>query len=88
VTAGPGDTDRDLVCVGRSEDLASFLTEYDLGQDDVQGLVEVRTPPGTGGRPAPPAYWVHRSLLRSHGEFGCAGDAEALRFAGRSRTRW
>jgi hypothetical protein len=52
VTAGPVDANRDFICVGRSEDLARFLTEYDLEQEDVQGLVEVRIPPGAGGRPA------------------------------------
>lgn len=27
-----------------------------------------------------PLYSIHHSVLRSQGEFGCAGDAEALRF--------
>lgn len=80
MTARPVEANPDFVCVGRSEDLARFLIEYDLEHDEVQGLVEMRTRPGTGGKPAPPSYWVHRSLLRSHGDFGCAGDAEALGF--------
>jgi len=76
----PGAADREFVCVGRAEDLDRFLVEYGLERDDVQGLVDERTTPGIGGQPGPPAYWVHRSLLRSHGEFPCAGDAEAMAF--------
>ena len=33
----------------------------------------------SGGRPEE-EYLVHESLLRSHGEFPCAGDDEALAF--------
>jgi len=80
MTSVPGAAGREFVCVGRAEDLARFLAEYGLDRDDVQGLVAERTPPGPGGKPGPPAYLVHRSLLRSHGEFPCAGDAEALAF--------
>jgi hypothetical protein len=76
----PSDIDREFICVGRAEELARFLAEYGLERDEVRGLVAERTPPGIGGRPGPPAYMVHRSLLRSHGEFPCAGDAEALAF--------
>jgi hypothetical protein len=76
----PSDIDREFICVGRAEELARFLAEYGLERDEVRGLVAERTPPGIGGRPGPPAYMVHRSLLRSHGEFPCAGDAEALGF--------
>lgn len=80
MTSVPGDADRELVCVGRAEDLARFLAEYGLERGDVQGLIAERTPPGSGGKPGPPLYMVHRSLLESHGEFPCAGDAEALAF--------
>jgi hypothetical protein len=76
----PSDIDREFICVGRAEELARFLAEYGLERDEVRGLVAERTPPGIGGGPGPPAYMVHRSLLRSHGEFPCAGDAEALGF--------
>jgi hypothetical protein len=80
VTSGPGDADREFECVGNAEDLARFLAEYSLERDDVRGLIAERTPTGIGGKPGPSEYMVHRSLLRSHGEFACAGDAEALAF--------
>ena len=80
VTSVPGDADWEFVCVGRAEDMDRFLAEYGLEPDDVEGLISERIPPGTGGKPGPPAFMVHRSLLRSHGEFPCAGDAESLAF--------
>ncbi len=80
MTSVPGADGREFVRVGHAEDLARFLAEYGLDRDDVHGLVAERTPPGPGGKPGPPEYLVHRSLLRSHGEFPCAGDAEALAF--------
>jgi hypothetical protein len=44
--------------------------------------VHVRTPPPGvfSGEVRAEEYLVHESLLRSHGEFPCAGDAEALAF--------
>ena len=76
----PDYADREFVSVGRAEDLARFLAEYGLEPDDVEGLIAERMPPGIGGKPGPSAYMVHRSLLQPHGEFPCAGDAEALAF--------
>ena len=40
----------------------------------------MRVPPDDAGKPRAPQYLVHRSLLRSHGDFPCAGDARALAF--------
>jgi hypothetical protein len=56
VTSVPGGADREFVTLGRAENLARFLAEYDLEQDDVNGLVAERMPPGTGGKPEPPEY--------------------------------
>ncbi|SRR6266511_1116875 len=66
--------------VGSQENLERFLVEYGLTADDVQGKVAVRATVGVGGAPGPDKYLVHESLLRSHGEFPCAGDAAALEF--------
>jgi hypothetical protein len=66
--------------VGPKEYLDRFLDEYGLRADDPGDRVTVRTPPGIGGRPGEPEYLVQESLLRSHGEFPCAGDVEALAF--------
>ncbi len=80
VEASSGHVPAVFVRVGYKSDLARFLVEYDLAEEDVQGLITVRTPPGPGGAPGPREYLVHASLLRPHGEFPCAGDAEALSF--------
>ena len=69
--------------VGPKEYLDRLLDEYQLTEDDVRGKIQVRTPPPwTSGRAAEREYLVHDSLLRSHGGFPCAGDAEALSFCG------
>jgi hypothetical protein len=70
------------VQVGRQDDLARFLAEYELAEEQVRGLIAARMPPGVGGAPGPEKFlfFVHESLLRAHGEFPCAGDAEALSF--------
>jgi hypothetical protein len=83
VTSASDGADPNFVCIGHADDLATFLAEYGLERDDIQGLVTERFPPGAGGQPGPPEYLVHRSVLRSHGEFPCAGDAEALAFCRR-----
>jgi hypothetical protein len=75
-----GDGSRSFVWIGHMEDLGRFLAEYGLRHEDVKNLVAERTPPGAGGMPGRPEYLVHHSLLRSHGEFACAGDVEALSF--------
>jgi hypothetical protein len=69
--------------VGSREDLDHFFVEYGLTADDVPGKVAVRTTMGVRGAPGPDQYLVHESLLRSHGEFPCAGDAAALAFCRR-----
>lgn len=69
-----------FVRVGSRGDLIRLLAEYGLEASDVEGLTSTRTPVGVGGAPGPAEYLVHESVLRSHGEFPCAGDAEALTF--------
>lgn len=69
-----------FVRVGYREDLIRLLTEYELEEEDVEGLVATRTPPGPSGSPGRKEYLIHESLLRSHGEFPCAGDREAVSF--------
>jgi hypothetical protein len=76
----PDDVAAGLVRVGYKDDLIRFLAEYGLAEEDVQSLVASRTPPGPGGLPGQPEYLVHESVLRSHGEFPCAGDRKALSF--------
>lgn len=76
----PGLGSAGYVSVGGRSDLVRFLAEYDLAERDVRGLITAYTPPGARGAPGPEQYLVHASLLRSHGEFPCAGDAEALSF--------
>ena len=72
-----------FVNVGTRNDLARLLAEYGLDDADVEDLITTRTPIGVGGAPGPLEYRVHESLLRSHGEFPCAGDAQALSFCRR-----
>ena len=62
--------------VGPKEYLQALLDEYGLTEADVADLVTTRTPPGTSDV----EYQIHESVLRSHGEFACAGDDAALRF--------
>jgi hypothetical protein len=67
--------------VGPRRYLDRFLAEYGLREEDVRDRIEVDThePWVSGGTPEE-EYLVHESLLRSHGEFPCAGDNEALAF--------
>jgi hypothetical protein len=76
----PDRTVSDYVRLGPRKSLDRFLAEYALTAADVHGDIVVRVPPGAGGSPGEAEYLVHESLLRSHGEFPCAGDAEALGF--------
>ncbi|SDM58405.1 hypothetical protein [Allokutzneria albata] len=62
------------VPVGPRDYLDRFLHEFGLTADDVRDRITLR--PTTGED----EWLVHESLLRSHGEFPCAGDAEALEF--------
>ncbi|HKE65048.1 MAG TPA: hypothetical protein VKB59_10425 [Micromonosporaceae bacterium] len=75
--------DASFVPVGPADDLRRFLAEYDLDDAAVRGLVrQRRVAVGPAGR-VEIVYDVHASLLRSHGEFPCAGDATALKFCRR-----
>jgi hypothetical protein len=66
--------------VGPKRSLDRFLDEYGLTAADVSDKITIRTPIGIGGAPGDPVYMIHESLLRSRGEFPCAGDAKALGF--------
>lgn len=77
--------DSNFVPVGPGEYLSRFLAEYGLDAATVDGLIRTReVPVGSVLVPGPGRveveYLVHASLLRSHGEFRCAGDTEALAF--------
>ncbi|GAA1532645.1 hypothetical protein GCM10009678_13710 [Actinomadura kijaniata] len=68
-------SDDGYVSIGPREYLDRLLAEYGLTEDEARDAVRVR--------PAPygmQEYLVHASMLRSQGEFPCAGDAEALEF--------
>ena len=67
--------------VGPRRSLDRFLAEYGLREVHVRDRIKVHThePLVSGGTPEE-EYLVHESLLRSHGEFPCAGDNEALAF--------
>jgi hypothetical protein len=66
----------DFVRIGRREFFDRFLTEHELSETDVASLTRVRVSPEVPAWDSP-TYLVHRSLLRSHGDFPCAGDGEA-----------
>ncbi|MEU4250718.1 hypothetical protein AB0F15_25255 [Amycolatopsis sp. NPDC026612] len=70
----------DYVSIGPREYLDRFLDEYHLTSADVHGKVILRPTIGVGGGRGDDDYTIHESLLRSCGEFLCAGDAEALEF--------
>jgi hypothetical protein len=79
--AAAGAPDDAYESVGSRRYLDLFLAEYHLSEGDVRDRIRVRTlPPGVFGGPSQPEYLVHESLLRSHGEFPCAGDNKALAF--------
>jgi hypothetical protein len=67
--------------VGPRRYLDRLLAEYRLWEDDVRDRIKVRASgPWVSGGTSEEEYLVHESLLRSHGEFPCAGDNEALAF--------
>jgi hypothetical protein len=67
--------------VGSRRYLDRLLAEYHLREADVRDRIKVHTPePWMSGGTSEEEYLVHESLLRSHGEFPCAGDNEALAF--------
>ena len=77
----PDPDDDTYESVGPRRFLDRLLAEYDLREEHVRDKIRVRTdtPWVSGGTPEA-VYLVHQSLLRSHGEFPCAGDNEALTF--------
>ena len=70
----------EFIPVGPEEFLWKFLDEYGLRRDALGELVTSREVPGPPGGDVQIEWLVHRSLLRSHGEFPCAGDTDALEF--------
>jgi hypothetical protein len=67
--------------VGPRRYLDRLLVEYRLREEHVRDRIKVRTlRPWMSGGMSEEEYLVHESLLRSHGEFPCAGDNEALAF--------
>ena len=72
-----------FVPVGPRPYLERFLAEYGLVAADLEGKLRSRiagSPYGLGRDVYAEEYLVHASLLRSHGEFPCAGDVAAMRF--------
>jgi hypothetical protein len=74
-----------FVPLGPAEYLDLFLAEYELDVATVEGLIESRKIRSVPIHPSDLVtekieYSVHVSLLRSHGEFPCAGDNDALTF--------
>ncbi|GIJ11023.1 hypothetical protein Van01_42370 [Micromonospora andamanensis] len=81
VVAMAGGSDDTYETVGPREYLDRLLAEYGLRDEEIGDRVRVRTPArGTSGLAPPQEYLVHESVLRSHGDFPCAGDTEALTF--------
>ncbi|WP_410812224.1 hypothetical protein [Micromonospora sp. 067-2] len=79
----PGAAKRDeaFETVGPREYLDRLLTEYQLDEQELGDQIRVRTPPRWLPNEIPTQeYLVDASLLRSHGDFACAGDTEALAF--------
>ena len=77
-SSGSGDT---YQSVGPRRYLDRFLAEYGIREEQVRDRIKVHTSePWMSGATPEEEYLVHESLLRSHGEFPCAGDNEALAF--------
>lgn len=71
------------VSVGPRPYLDRLAREYRLSQADLRRRTRSRLCPSQiGDERFDREYLVHRSVLRSHGEFCCAGDAEAEAFCG------
>lgn len=81
---GEAAADYDLagyVPVGPKPYLDRFASEYRLTTAELQNKTPSRRASfWIGGDAFDVEYLVHESLLRSHGEFPCAGDAEALHY--------
>jgi hypothetical protein len=72
------------VAIGPKGSCDRLVTEYAWSDADLDGKVIVKAPDwvAADGRQStdPPTYYVHRSLLRPHPPFSCAGDEEAAEF--------
>lgn len=72
-----------FVSVGPRPYLDRLLSEYGLALRDVEESLRSRIasrPYRLGSDVFTEEFLVHASLLRSHGEFPCAGDVAAMRF--------
>jgi len=73
----------EYVPVGPRPCLDQLVREYRLSQADLRRRIRSRPASwGIGDERFDREYLVHRSVLRSHGAFRCAGDAEAEAFCG------
>jgi hypothetical protein len=71
----------EYVPVGPPSRVEQLLEEYGINGRDVADLVRFeRVELGATARWSEERAYIHRRLLRSHGEFACAGDQEALNF--------
>jgi hypothetical protein len=75
-----GTVPEDYVSLGAAEFMRRFIQEFDLTAEQLDGKVLVTPTRWYGTESGLDEYWVHESMLRSHGEFPCAGDAQALEF--------
>jgi hypothetical protein len=75
--------DVEYVSVGPKPYLDRLLIEYGLTEAEVGDKIRSQTASfWIDGEVFELEYLVHESVLRSLGEFSCAGDAEALSFCG------
>jgi hypothetical protein len=71
----------EYVPIGPKPYLDRIRLEYRLTREDLRNKVRSRKESfWIGGKAFEREYLVHESLLRSHGEFPCAGDAQAVGF--------
>jgi hypothetical protein len=71
----------EYVPIGPKPYLDRFVNEYRLTRQDLHNKVRSRKESfWIGGKAFERGYLVHDSLMRSHGEFPCAGDAQAVGF--------
>lgn len=69
------------VRLGPKPYLDRLMREYRLSEADLRGKLRSRASRSSiGDESFDREYLVHRSVLRSRGEFRCAGDAEARAF--------
>jgi hypothetical protein len=76
-TSTTGDTD--FVPLGPRQYLDRFAKENGLSTTEMRDKVMVRSHVRRNGEQES-EYYVHASLLESHGDFACAGDREAMEF--------